>query len=218
VARRLRAQGHEVHCPTLTGLGERSHLLTSGVDLDTHVADVVSLQHHEDLRDVVLAGHSYGGMVVTGVADRAPDRVAQLVYLDAVIPRDGESLADVFPEFATAMRAAVRVVDGVEVLATLADVLDDFGVRDPRDRAWLRARLSPHPWRTFEQRLALADEDAVRRLPRTTINCTATLGSVTPEQQRRRLDADRVWEVETGHDLMLTEPDALASLLGRLAS
>src|SRR2546421_3661916 len=83
VARILRSEGHDVHAPTLSGLGERSHLLSPQVDLDRHIRDITMVLHYEDLRDVILVGHSYGGMVITGVADRAPDRIARLVYLDA---------------------------------------------------------------------------------------------------------------------------------------
>ena len=90
----LRAAGHEVCTPTLTGLGERAHLLSAEVTLDTHVQDVVGVLEYEDLRDVVLVGHSYGGMVITGVVDRAADRLAHLVYLDAFVPQDGQALAD----------------------------------------------------------------------------------------------------------------------------
>jgi pimeloyl-ACP methyl ester carboxylesterase len=91
VARLLRAAGHEVHAPTLTGLGERAHLLGPGIDLDTHITDVTAVLHYEDLRDVILVGHSYGGMVITAVADRFPQQVDSLVYLDALVPRDGQS-------------------------------------------------------------------------------------------------------------------------------
>src|SRR5437867_3282753 len=90
----LRDAGHEVHTPTLTGLGERCHLLSRGIGLDTHIQDVVNALVYEDLRDVVLAGHSYSGMVVTGVADRVPERIAHLVYVDAFVPHHGESLLD----------------------------------------------------------------------------------------------------------------------------
>src|SRR5215207_4383806 len=90
----LRAAGHEVFTPTLTGLGERAHLATPETDLDTHVADVAAVLYYEDLSDVVLVGHSYGGMVITGVADGAPGRIGQLVYLDADVPLDGESELD----------------------------------------------------------------------------------------------------------------------------
>src|SRR5262245_7237499 len=92
VARLPAAEGHTVYAPTLTGVGERAHLLSAAVDLDMHIGDVVAVLHYEDLRDVVLVGHSYGGMVITGVADRVPDRIGDLVYLDAATPKNGESL------------------------------------------------------------------------------------------------------------------------------
>ena len=95
VARALRAAGHEVHTPTMTGVGERSHLLRPDIDLDFHIRDILAVLQYEDLRDVILVGHSYGGMVITGVADRAPDRVGHLVYLDAAMPEQGQSLADI---------------------------------------------------------------------------------------------------------------------------
>src|SRR4029077_3608842 len=97
VAPVLRAAGHAVYAPTLTGLGERSHLLGPHVDLAMHIADIVNVLVYEDLRHVILAGHSYGGMVITGVADRALDRVGHLVFLDALQPRDGEAMADLVP-------------------------------------------------------------------------------------------------------------------------
>jgi pimeloyl-ACP methyl ester carboxylesterase len=90
----LRARGHELFTPTYNGLGERGHLASSHVELETHIADMLGMLQFEDLRDVVLIGHSYGGMVATGVADRAPERLAQLVYLDAFVPRDGQCLFD----------------------------------------------------------------------------------------------------------------------------
>jgi pimeloyl-ACP methyl ester carboxylesterase len=98
VAPILRAAGHDVYAPSLTGLGDRVHLLSPSVRLETHIEDVLGVLSYEDLRDVVLVGHSYGGMVITGVADRAADRVSHLVYLDAFVPRDGECLLDLLPE------------------------------------------------------------------------------------------------------------------------
>ena len=101
----LEKSGHRVHAPSLTGLGERKHLARPDIDLDTHIADIVSLLEMEDLSDVVLVGHSYGGMVITGVADRAPERIGRLVYLDAFVPEDGKCTLDyVVPERAARMR------------------------------------------------------------------------------------------------------------------
>jgi pimeloyl-ACP methyl ester carboxylesterase len=218
VARLLRAAGHEVHTPTLTGLGERHHLLTPDVGLDTHIADVVSLLEHEDLTDVILAGHSYGGIVVTGAADRALDRVAQLVFLDAAILYDGESLHDVTPALA-AMRDEMNVVDGTELVLWPDQPIaySIYGVTDAADWAWMRQRLHPHPWRTFTDKLRLGRPEAVARLPRTVINCPSTLRMRAGESLERYHVGDRVWELETGHDLMITEPERTAAMLLELA-
>src|SRR6202167_6610182 len=97
ITQTLRKSGHEAYAPTLTGLGERIHLMSPSINLDTHVADVVNLIEWEELSDIVLVGHSYGGMVVTGVADALPDRVRSLVYLDAFVPKNGEALLNFLP-------------------------------------------------------------------------------------------------------------------------
>src|SRR5205807_7362746 len=109
----LRRAGHEVHTPTMTGLGERSHLVGPHVDLDLHIRDICAVLHYEDLRDVILVGHSYGGMVITGVADRAADRIGRLVYLDAANPVNNQSLVDVSGPIIEAVRPSGRVVVGV---------------------------------------------------------------------------------------------------------
>ena len=109
VARLLRKQGHEVYTPTLTGLGERAHLLSEKINLDTHIQDVLGVLQSEELDNIVLCGHSYGGMVITGVADGAADRIRSLVYLDALVPADGQNLLDVLPsEIATSLAPAHR--------------------------------------------------------------------------------------------------------------
>jgi len=217
VARLLRAQGHEVHTPTLTGLGDRSHLLSPEVGLDTHIADVVALLECEDLRDVILAGHSYGGIVITGAADRTLDRVGQLVFLDAAILFDGESLASVTPAVA-AMHEEARVVEGVDLVLwpDMPIARSIYGVDDETDWAWMRERLRPHPWRAFTDVLRLDHPAAVARLPRTLINCPATLARRHGESLDRYLTGDRVWELDTGHDLMITEPEKTAEMLLRL--
>lgn len=219
VARRLRAAGHDVFTPTLTGLGERAHLLSPEVDLDTHITDVVAVLHYEDLRDVILVGHSYGGMVITGAADRAADRVGHLVYLDSVNPADGESLAVLAAPLMQAARAQARVVDGVElVLFPGTEPLPHYGVTDPDAIAWMSERLTPHPFATFAQPLRLDDEAALATIPQTQIVCTSTLAGRDPARLEPARAAGRVWDVDTGHDLMITEPDAVAGLLLRVAS
>ena len=145
----LAAKGHTVLTPTLTGLGERAHLASAAVDLDTHVSDVVAVLETEDLREVILLGHSYGGMVVTGVADRVPERLAHLAYLDAFAPRDGDSVMSLQPaENAKAMRE--RLVDGWRLPPNppAADTPE-------AERDWLAARRQDQPFATFTQSIRL---------------------------------------------------------------
>jgi pimeloyl-ACP methyl ester carboxylesterase len=214
----LQAAGHQVHAPSLTGLADRAHLLTPDVDLDTHVSDITGLLLYEDLTDVILVGHSYGGMVITGVADRALGRIGHLVYLDASRPRHGEALADVSPSLMTALYDTRRVVDGVElVLFPGTDPLGNFGVTDPDAIAWMRPKLTPHPWKCFGQPIRIVNQSAVDALPRTNINCPVTLRGRTDESRARALDATNVWEIDTGHDLMISEPEAVAEMLLKLA-
>jgi pimeloyl-ACP methyl ester carboxylesterase len=135
----------------MTGLGERSHLLRPDIDLEMHIRDIMAVLHFEDLRDVILVGHSYGGMVITGVADRATDRVGRLVYLDAATPVNGQSLLDVAGPIIEATRPLGKVVDGVElVLLPGAQAGRFYGVNDPMDLAWMDDRLAGHPWKCFE--------------------------------------------------------------------
>ena len=220
VARLLRAKGHEVYTPTLTGLGERSHLLSPAIDLNLHVTDVVKVLEFEDLWNVILVGHSYGGMVITGVADRATDRIGHLVYLDAAWPKNGQSLVDVSGPYILAARAEgrSRVVDGVElVLFPGDDPMNFYGVKDPEQIAWMTPKLTPHPWKCFEQQLVLANESAVRKIPQTHIVCTSTLKTRDVAALQASSDG-RLWDVDTGHDLMITEPEKVAELLLRLAN
>jgi len=148
VARIMRSQGQEVYTPTMTGLGDRAHLLNPAIDLDFHITDIVKTLEYEDLRNVILVGHSYGGMVITGVADRATDRIGHLVYLDAATPQNGQSLVDIAGPIMNAARAHSRVVDGVElVLFPGTDPLNFYGGKDPQQSAWMKSKLTPHPWK-----------------------------------------------------------------------
>lgn len=219
VARLLRAAGHEVYAPTLTGLGERAHLVGPHVDLDLHIQDVVALLHHENLRDVILVGHSYGGMVITGIADRAADRVGRLVYLDAANPVNGQSLVDVAGPIIQATRPSGQVVDGVElVLIPFPEAGAFYGVSDPDDLVWMAERLTPHPWRCFEQPLTLTNEAALWAIPQYHIVCTSTLATRDPELMGKARAAGRLWDIDTGHDLMITEPRRVADALQEVAS
>jgi pimeloyl-ACP methyl ester carboxylesterase len=218
LARVLRENGHDVYTPTLTGLGERAHLFRADVDLDCHIRDIVAVLHYEDLRDAILVGHSYGGMVITGAADRAPDRVGHRVYLDAKPPRDGQSLVDVSGPFMTAARADSRVIDGVEMcLFPTDDTLPFYGVTDPGTLEWMRERLTPHPWRCFEQPVRFTNEPALQAIPQSHISTTAFMSLRNVDRLLEQSDG-RVWDVDTGHDLMITEPAKVAELLGRVAA
>lgn len=219
VARILRAAGHDVYTPTMTGVGERAHLVSADVDLDLHIRDIVAVLHYEDLRDVILVGHSYGGMVITGVADRATDRIGRLVYLDAATPVNGQSLVDVAGPIIEAVRPAGKVIDGVElVLLPSSDAARLYGVTDPDDMAWMAERLTGHPWQCFDQLLELTNEAGMLAIPRYHIVCTSTLSSRDPELVAKTRAEGRLWDVDTGHDLMITEPEAVADLLLGVAS
>jgi pimeloyl-ACP methyl ester carboxylesterase len=219
VARRLRGAGHDIRAPSLPGCGEHAHLVAVGIDLDCHVEDIVALLACEDLTDVILVGHSYGGMVITGVADRAPERIRELVYLDAAHPLDGESLRMVAADQIEPTYGGVRTLGGAElVMWPFPGMAAFFGIVDPETAAWTDARLTPHPWKTFDQPLRLRNGDAAFRVPRTDINCTASLANSPPDKRARQTAGDRTYEIDTGHDIMLTEPEWLADTLMAIAA
>jgi pimeloyl-ACP methyl ester carboxylesterase len=227
VARILRIAGHDVYAPTMTGLGERSHLLRPDVDLDMHIRDMAAVLHYEDLRDVILVGHSYGGMVVTGVADRTADRIGRLVYLEAATPVNHQSRLDLAGPFAgsdrdafiEAVAATRRIVDGVELfLFPEPDGGRLYGVTDGDDLAWMAERLTAHPWRSFEQPLRLTNEAALWAIPQYHIVCTSTLAMRDTEEVDRARADGRLWDIDTGHDLMITEPEAVADALIQVAA
>jgi pimeloyl-ACP methyl ester carboxylesterase len=219
VARRLREAGHDVHAPTLTGLAERSHLLSPAVDLDLHITDVVNVLRYEDLRDVVLVGHSYGGMVITGVADRVAERIGRLVYLDAANPANGQSLDDVTHGAISGLRRDSEVIDGVEVVLSPETFPPAFfGVTNPEDAAWMADRLTPHPWRCFEQTLRLSNEEGLRAIPQYHVICASTLATRDPGLMGRARADGRLWLIDTGHDLMITEPEAVVRALLEIAA
>lgn len=217
VTRLLEARGHEVYATTLTGVGERSHVVSANTDLDTHITDVVSLLFYEDLKDVVLVGHSYGGMVIRGAADRAPDRVGKLVFLDAPF---GRSNAEAFPPIIE-MRKEGKVVDGVElVIFPSEDLLRFYGIDDPTDMAWILQRLTPHPWKSLEQHLVLRNESALEEIPQYHIVSKSSLEMGAHNQDRiAKARADgRLWEIDSGHCLQLTAPEDVAAALLEIAA
>ncbi len=211
----MRRAGHEDYAPSLTGLGERKHLAHPRIDLDTHIEDVVSLMEMEDLRDVVLVGHSYGGMVVTGVADRCT-RVAQLVYLDAFVPENGKCLLDyAVPERAARMRA-----EGEKAGAVAPPPMSLWGLTKKEHLDFVGPREVKHPYGTMSQPIVLRDAQRLGRLPKTYVYCSApATGSFDQFAARYRDDpAWRFFELATGHDAMLLAPERVIDVLLQAAA
>ena len=226
VARELRRHGHDVHPVTFTGLGERSHLASPEVDLDTYLADVVNLIEVEDLHDVVLVGHSYAGLVVTGVADRIPERIGLLAYLDAGPSPDGAAFVDLQPPPARELLEGLVERDGEgwrlpmpsweELEGVMGASLEGLG---PDERARMRGRAAAQPFRTWTQPLSLQNP-ARDRLPKLMITCSIPLAQV-----REMIAAGHPWfaelagaqwsflELPTGHWPMFSVPGPLAALL-----
>lgn len=210
----LSARGHRLVTPTYTGVGERAHLANPDIDLETHIADMLAVLFWEDLCDVILIGHSYGGMVATGVADRARDRIATLVYLDAFAPRDGESVFDVLPP-ATRNQRQSGAADGDGWRIPPGPMPPDT---PEADRAWAEPRRVPQPAKTFSQKLQLKNGGLT--LPRHYIYCTRR-----PPDDRFRPFYDRaqregwgVSEIDASHNPHITSPEALAALLDTIAA
>jgi pimeloyl-ACP methyl ester carboxylesterase len=210
VARLLRQAGHEVYTPTLTGLGERAHLMNRTIDLDTHIQDIVGVIRCEELSDVVLCGHSYGGMVITGVADQLVEKIRSLVYLDAFVPENGKSMFDYLStERSGQMRAdAAQNGEGYKITPTPAA---KFAV-NAKDAAWVDAMCVKHPLATFEQKLALSG----RQLPKRVYILASGWGPSPFQQFAARLKDDREWQfvsIACGHDVMVDRPQELAAAL-----
>lgn len=218
VRRILREAGHEVFTPTMTGAGDRYHLLTRDVGLATHVEDILAVLRYEDLRDVVLVGHSYGGMVITGVADRAHERLRQLVYLDAHVP-DSDQAAN--GQFAAGT---------ADVLQSLAQAKGDdwllpplppgvMGVTRPEDIAWMESRVVPLPLRVLNEALHLTRGPS--DLPSTYILCTQREALIkafgtdplSPFVEKARRRGFRIIEIDAGHDPMIAAPELTARAL-----
>ena len=215
VTARLRAAGHDVYPVTLTGLGERAHLPHTDIDSETHIRDVVGVLEYEDLHGVILVGHSLGGSLAPAVADRVPERVAHIVNLDGPILADRMSFRDIMPDVWADFRQRAVAAGDEGWLPPIPEWT--FGVAGA-DLAWLQSKLTPHPLRTWETPLSLANAMAAS-LPRTFIHCTE--GASPDEIAHRQQDcAGRGWayrSLPTGHDAMITLPGQLADLLLELA-
>lgn len=206
----LRAAGHVVHAPTLTGLSERAHLLSPQVGLDTHAEDIVRLLDVLDLRDVVLVGHSYAGQIITAVADRRPARIARRVHLDAFVGTDGEAARDLLPETVAHHWAEAAAGPGLGWLVP-ARSLSVLGVTEQTDLDWLTPRLTPHPWKTYTDPLRLTG--AAANIPGVFVECTNWMRVFRTQADRARDLGWPVHELDTGHEAMVTAPKALTDLL-----
>jgi len=203
----LRAAGHTLITPSYTGLGERAHLASPLVDLETHIQDMLGVITCEDLTDIILVGHSYGGMVATGVADRFPARIRKLVYLDAFVPADGQSLDD--------LRGGVTVAT---VEGWLVPPMPPAPDTSPEDLAWTGPRRRHQPVRCFSQKLRLSGDGAA--IPRTYIYCAKKGPGDVFVQFRDRFQTDPAWayiEMNASHSPNVTAPEDLARVLCGLA-
>jgi pimeloyl-ACP methyl ester carboxylesterase len=214
VARRLRDRGHEVFPVTLTGLGERSHLLTRDVNLETHIQDVCNVMRFEQLEGIVLVGHSYGGMVVTGVADRERDRISMLVYLDAFVPRHGQSVMDLQPPHRVEhYRKTAK--DGWRIPPQPAAF---WKLTDPADIALTDELSVDHPLASLEQKLMLTDGKGYDGL-----RAFLWASQFVPSPFVQFADAirnDPSWiyrEIPSGHSMMMSHPAETADFLNEMA-
>lgn len=205
----LWAAGHRAFAVSLTGVGERAHLLRPDINLQTHADDVCAVVEAEELQAAVLVGHSYGGMVITAVADRLAERLSHLVYLDAVVPEPGESWSSGHtPETQAARRAAIAATGTLPPADPAA-----FGLQG-EDAAWVARRQTPQPGGVYDDLLHF-DAQRINRLPRTFIDCTSP-ALATIDVMRRRVRAAPGWnvvEIATGHDPMVSAPDELLAAL-----
>jgi pimeloyl-ACP methyl ester carboxylesterase len=208
VARRLRSNGHDVFTPTLTGLGDRVHLLSPSTNLDTHIEDICEVIDSEHLRDVVLVAHSYAGLPVTGAADRRYDRIRALVYIDAVIPEDGDTGESVKgPEAVGSLR---RIADGLTVPAPPASHFGLSGDSEVR----VNEQTTPHPYRTLTQPIALSGEWL--RVPRKVFVRARSFKAPYLDGYFERAKLDPEWRTvgcDEIHGMMISNPDYISGLL-----
>ncbi len=213
VAAGLRELGHAVHTPTLTGLGERSHLLAARPTLETFIEDVAQVLRYEDLDDVILVGHSFAGSIVSALADRMPEALRHLVYLDAQLLLSGQSPASA-ASAASIGRYRQRAVETSHGAVIPPFDPQTFGITDPQMSAWVRTKLTPHPFQTYLDRLALK-HPLGNAVPATYIACTDPryANVASSHELARQMEGWAYLELPTGHNAMLSLPGALVTLL-----
>lgn len=210
----LRAAGHEVYTPTLTGLGERSHLLDRSVGLNTHIDDLVATFEYEDISDAILVAHSYGGFVASGAMERLAHRVKFVVLLDGHLAKEGESVFDLNGSAREKVMTQLALDHGDGWYVPVADA-SRYGVTDPEDVVWANARMTPQPLKTYQD--PMGTTDAMWRHPGMFVECSPS--SLEPEllgRTRQRSIDDPTFGytvLHASHNAMVTDPDAVADLL-----
>jgi len=208
----LQTKGHDVFTPTLTGVAERSHLLSRDVNLETHILDVVNLIRWEELSDVVLCGHSYGGCVISGVADRIPDRIRSLVYLDAFVLEDGENLVQHLSEVQREqlVEGTRNVGEGWKVPPIPAEV---FNV-NTQDREWVNRQCTMQPIETFQQHIKLGGGiDKIQNVTFILAEGFAEGSPFPPFYEKAKAKGWKTLTIACGHDVMLDRPEELSRVL-----
>jgi pimeloyl-ACP methyl ester carboxylesterase len=205
----LRAAGHDVLAPTLTGVSDRAHVLSPQVGLDTHIQDVVSLIEAHDLDDVTLVGHSYGGQVITGVSDRIPDRISKRIHLDGFIGDGRSALAQQPAEIAHHYETSVHESGFGWLIPPRS--LAKLGVTEQADLDWLTPRLTPHPWKAWTDELPLTG--AFNDVTPAYVGCVDWMAVFQPNLEQAKAAGWDTVELQTGHEAMVTAPRELADAL-----
>ena len=210
VTDRLRARGHDAFAPTLTGLGERAHLLHPGINLSLHIADVLGTIHSERLTDFVLVGHSYGGCVISGLAEAVPKAIRCIVFLDAFVPANGDAMIDLVQP------AVQEIIQGVlERGETTVPVRDAAAFKvNEKDRAWVDSLAVPQPLATMTEKISLTG--ARERIAKKIYIRAAGYPNVSFDKAYARAKANPTWrtyEVPCGHDVMIDDPERLTEIL-----
>lgn len=215
VAPQLRAAGHEVHAPTMTGLSDRAHLLSPAVDLSTHIEDIVRYIDAWNLTDVVLVGHSYAGMVISGVVEARPDAVRLRIHLDGFLPEHGDSAINLLPPVpGDSYREALPGPGFGWLIAPRS--LAALGITEQADLDWLTPRLTPQPWATYSEEITLTEKAA--SVKGAYIECVDWGRVFRAQADRARAQGWPTFELATGHEAMVTAPDELAALLLDIAA
>ena len=210
-------QGYSVSTPTLTGLGEKKHLLSSKITIDTFIEDVVNHIIFENLNNIILVGHSFAGSVISGVADKLKDRIQKLIYFDAVILKDGQKPFDIAPKELVKQRIelAKRFGNGISIPAPSADA---FGVFDVKKSLLLEEKLTPHPLSTYQSKLTIKNEIG-NGIPLFYIFCNDPVyKSLESSREVVRKLKWPIFELNAGHDAMLTHPKETLNLLMKICS